>query len=221
MRPRVVLWLITILMLLAVYIDLPKLPIDLRVPGIGINLNNYLGYFPLNLGLDLQGGAQLILQTKMDALEPQSRDDALESSRKVIERRVNLFGVSEAIVQTSKAGEERRILVELPGIKDSSQAAELVGKTAQLEFMEYEIPEGTDSAVLDPFSAKPTGLTGVDLRKASVTFGNQGVNSGPQVAIEFTEKGAQKFAEITKRNVGRPLGMYLDGVPISWPPPTL
>ncbi len=219
MNFRLTLLAIFLIVVTALLIDLPKLPtIDFFDKKISLQ-------FPLKLGLDLQGGMQLILQTQMDKISSSDRDDALESAREVIERRVNLYGVSEAVVQTSKIGEERRIVVELPGIKDASGAAELVGKTAQLEFKEF--PEGIEeeasrSGIPVAFLAKSTGLTGADLKKASVTFGAaDGGRSGPQVAIEFTEEGAKKFAELTKRNVGKPLGMYLDDVPISWPPPVV
>ena len=215
MKSRWVPWVIILVTIVSIFIDLPGLS--------GVS-SDVLGKFPLKLGLDLQGGTQLILQTQMEKIDLVDRDNALESARQVLERRVNLFGVSESLVQTSKVGEERRILVELPGIKDSSAAAELVGKTAQLEFREFDSDlvevNSTSSARLDPTGGKPTGLTGADLKKALVTFGTAaGGRSGPQVSIEFTSEGAQKFAEITKRNVGKPLGMYLDGEPISWPPP--
>lgn len=180
--------------------------------------------FPLKLGLDLQGGTQLVLEAQMDKIEPQNRDSALESAKNVLEKRVNLYGVSEAVVQSSKIGNQRRILIELPGLKDASSAAQLVGKTAQLDFREMigTSSEATQSAValLDHF--RPTGLTGADLKKAQVTFGSDTrVQAGPQVAIEFTSEGAQKFAEITKRNVNKPLAMFLDDIPISWPPPVV
>ncbi|MBI2020361.1 protein translocase subunit SecD [Candidatus Daviesbacteria bacterium] len=219
MRSRYVLWIIVILTLLAILIDSPKLP------ALNLLGKTYQLEFPLKLGLDLQGGTQLILSTEMDRIDSENRDTALESAREVIERRVNLFGVSEAQVISSKIGEQRRIVVELPGLQDASAAAELVGKTAQLDFREMvgtPSAEATQSAqaLFDTF--KPTGLTGADLNKAQVTFGAvQGGRSGPQVAIEFTAEGAEKFAEITKRNVGKPLAMFLDDVPISWPPPTV
>lgn len=217
MKSRWAPWLIILITLAALFIDLPKFPISSPV-------NNYLDKFPLKLGLDLQGGTQLILQAQMDDIDPTDRDSALDSAREVLEKRVNLFGVSESVVQTSKIGEERRILVELPGIKDASSAASLVGKTARLDFKEMvgtpSAQEATSAAILEFF--KPTGLTGADLKRAAVTFGAaQGGSSGPQVSLEFNEEGAVKFAEITKRNIGKPLGMFLDDEPISWPPPTV
>lgn len=196
MRPGYILWTILVLTALSVFVNLP-----------------IINAFPLKLGLDLQGGSQLVLLTQMEKIDPTQKDIALESAKNIIERRVNLYGVSEALVQTSKLGEQRRIIVELPGLKDASAAANLVGKTAQLDFREEQ---ATLSGEIS--EAIPTGLTGADLKKAEVTFGGGAGNiSGPQVAIEFSTEGAKKFADITKRNVGRPLAIFLDDLPISSP----
>lgn len=249
MKPRLLLWIIVVLTIFSLWINLPtvnQIPdkisvfnhsvnlgflktnkVEPSVFGRKINLNflaptQVFGKFPIKLGLDLQGGTQLTLQTKMDKIASADRDTALESARQVIERRVNLYGVSEAVVQSSKLGNDRRILIELPGIKDSSAAADLVGRTAQLDFREMPDqfpPEATTSGLPVWYYAKPTGLTGADLKKASVTFGQSGKKSGPQVAISFNDEGSKKFAEITKRNVSKPLAMFLDNQPIMWPPP--
>ena len=218
MRPRILPWVILVITILSIVIDLPKLP-TLKFLDKQFELS-----FPLKLGLDLQGGTQLILSTEMDKIDSQNRDTALEAAKEVIEKRVNLYGVSEAVVQTSKIGEERRILVELPGIKDASSAANLIGKTAQLDFRELpatlsaQEAQATQSGIPLIYLSKDTGLTGADLRKAQVTFGGtQTGNSGPQVAVDFTDEGAKKFAEITKRNIGNSLPIFLDGQPISAP----
>ncbi|OGE29349.1 protein-export membrane protein SecD [Candidatus Daviesbacteria bacterium RIFCSPHIGHO2_01_FULL_40_11] len=223
MRPRVILWIILGLTFLALWVNIPPIEQAPTLKILGKKIN-FLGIFPLKLGLDLQGGTELILETQMDKIGSEDRDSALESAKGVIERRVNLFGVSEALVQTSKLGEQRRILVELPGIKDASSAANLVGKTAQLDFRELpatlsaEEAEATKSGVPLVLFAKPTGLTGADLKKAQVTFGSdQGARAGPQVAIEFTGEGSKKFAEITKRNINKPLAIFLDDEPVSAP----
>ncbi len=229
---RTKLWLIILITLAAVFVDLPKLPLGMvtipqislpfnkKIPKQSINFSEIIGAIPLKLGLDLQGGSQLVLEAEMEKIKNEDKDSALESAKEVIERRVNLFGVSEAEVQTSKVGDRRRILVSLPGVSDASSAANLVGKTAQLDFR--ELVESTDSAtpssILDSF--KTTGLTGGDLTKAQVSFsgGNQ---AGPVVELQFNAEGGKKFAEITKRNINKPLGMFLDDQPLSWPPPTV
>lgn len=217
---RIRFWIIFILFLLAGYAVSPRinLPQSLNIPFTNTRVDAIAGNFPIKLGLDLQGGAQLVLETKMDQIPAEDRDSALESAKEVIEKRVNLFGVSEAVVQTSKIGETRRILVDLPGIKDASDAANLVGKTAQLEFRELAdatpSAESTQSATMDV----PTGLTGADLKKAQVVFSQGGGgDTGPQVSIEFNPEGSAKFAEITKRNIGKPLAIFLDDQFISAP----
>ncbi|MCL4367415.1 protein translocase subunit SecD [Patescibacteria group bacterium] len=234
MRPKINLWLIILLTLLAIWVNLPAinlLPTSVDLFGKKINLNvadQYLDpvvqkisdKFPIKLGLDLQGGTELTLQTNMDKIAPADRDTALEAARQVIENRVNLYGVSEAVVQSSKLGDQRRILVELPGVKDASVAANLVGKTAQLDFREIPASaeaEASKSGIPAVYFAQPTGLTGADLKKASVSFNGTNKNGTPVIEIQFTDQGAQKFAEITKRNIGRPLVIFLDDQPISAP----
>lgn len=213
MKPRLALWLIIILVLVAVVIDIPKIP----------KLEFLSERFPLKLGLDLQGGTELILQTDMSQVDSNDKDNALEGARQIIENRVNLFGVSEAVVQSSKIGEQRRILIELPGLKDASSAASLVGKTAKLDFREITASaeaEASSSGIPVILLASPTGLTGADLKPggAKVIFGSGGnLGGSPQVSIEFTNQGAEKFAQITKRNIGKPLAIFLDDQPIEAP----
>ncbi len=211
MRPRVVLWIVLILTILAIWIDIPPLANApaLKILGKRVNI---LGILPLKLGLDLQGGTELILEADTSKVSPSDKDSALESAKEVIERRVNSFGLSEARVQTSKIGEQRRILVDIPGLRDASAAAELVGRPAKLEFKELSATlsaQASGSASVLDFQL--TGLTGADLVKASPTFGSsRGGNNGPQIALKFNDQGAKKFAEITKRNINKPLAIFLD-----------
>ncbi|MCX6816876.1 MAG: protein translocase subunit SecD [Candidatus Beckwithbacteria bacterium] len=169
---------------------------------------------PLKTGLDLQGGTHLILQTDMSGLDKKDRSDALESVKQVIARRVDLYGVSEPVLQTSTQEESYRLIVELPGIKDINQAIGLIGQTAQLDFREDQTSTpGATSLIF-----QPAGLTGKDLKKASVTFGQSGGTSGqPVVSLEFTEVGGKKFADITTRNVQKPLAIFLDDQLITAP----
>ncbi|MBU1000212.1 protein translocase subunit SecD [Patescibacteria group bacterium] len=218
MKSRHLLWIIIILLVFSILIDLPVSP-SIRILNKELTID-----FPLRLGLDLQGGTEVVLETQMDKIDPENRDSALESAKNIIERRVNLYGVSEAVVQTSKLEDKRRILVELPGLKDVSAVANLVGKTAQLDFRELPATmsakeiEATRSGVSILAFAQETGLTGADLKRAQVTFGgSEGMKSGPQVAIEFTDEGGKKFAEITKRNIDKPLAIFLDNELISAP----
>jgi len=175
-------------------------------------------------GLDLKGGVNITFKANTESLVSADRDKALESAREVIERRVNLFGVSEPIVQTSRVGDERRIIVELPGVTDVSSAISLIGTTAKLSFWEQAAtisaepiasPSGLQTLIPGLSNPAPTSLTGEDLKSSSVVFDP---NTGqPQVQLKFTDAGAKKFADITKRNVGKPVAIVLDNLVISAP----
>lgn len=91
---------------------------------------------PFLLGLDLMGGTHLVYQADVSKIEDKEKANALEGARDVIERRVNVFGVSEPVVQTNKSGDEYQIIVELAGIKDVNQAIKMIGETPILEFKE-------------------------------------------------------------------------------------
>lgn len=296
--------------------------------------------FDLRLGLDLQGGASLVYEANTEALAAADQAAALDSARDVIEQRVNAFGVSEPVVQTSRVGDKWRIIVELAGIKDISQAIQLIGDTPILEFQEAGTPPaptaeqkaaaekanaevkkkaesiltqartaGADFAKLanentqDPSNAGTdgqgkggdlgfaqrgtfvaefekalfddlqdgevtsklvktqfgyhiikriearttkvdgkdvqevrgshilftttdpaaqtsaqfvaTGLTGKQLKRADVTFAQ--TTGEPEVALTFNDEGSKLFAEITKRNIGKTIAIFLDGQILSNP----
>jgi len=106
----------------------------LKLPG-GFKLPHYWNV-PYKLGLDLQGGTHLVYEADTKDIPDSERPDALEGVRDVIERRVNAFGVSEPIVQTNKAGDRWRIIVELAGVRDVTEAIRMIGETPILEFKE-------------------------------------------------------------------------------------
>jgi preprotein translocase subunit SecD len=170
--------------------------------------------FEFKQGLDIQGGMQVVLEADMSGIDELDREDALESAKQVILRRVDLYGINEPSVQTARSGESYRILVELPGVSDPTEALRLVGQTAQLEFQLLKQPEIAADATPEEATASagieiiPTGLTGQQLKRASVQFDP---NTGePQVSIEFDAEGAKIFAEITQENTGEILGIFLD-----------
>ncbi|MGB6839015.1 MAG: protein translocase subunit SecD [Microgenomates group bacterium] len=213
--------LIFILTIIASFISLPKkIPINLHFGPINIektfqrpDLDISIGKFKLKrnfdlvLGLDLAGGSHLVFEADTSNLSKEKRDTAISGLRNIIERRVNLFGVSEPNVQTSTFEGKDRIIVELPGVRDTKEAIGIIGKTAQLVFSELSIEEAGGLIATD--------LTGAYLKDAGVVFDR---NVGkPVVAIEFTKEGAEKFREITDRNVGKPLAIVLDGEVVSAP----
>jgi len=159
---------------------------------------------PFRLGLDLQGGTHLVYQADLTTIEEKEHSASMDGIRDVIERRVNLFGVAEPLVQINKSGDSFRLIVELPGVKDVNQAIEMIGETPYLEFKEEE---GEDF--------KNTALTGRYLKKALLEFDQ--TTYKPQIGLEFNDEGAKLFADITSRNVGKRVAIYLDGAPITTP----
>ncbi|MCX6809497.1 MAG: protein translocase subunit SecD [Candidatus Berkelbacteria bacterium] len=157
----------------------------------------------MHLGLDLQGGVQLLYSIDISNLNGKTPQEIQNQTVDLITRRVDDLGVSEPQIQGTKIGSQFGVLVELPGIKDIDQAKQLIGKTAQLKF--YELgPDGSEIS---------TDLIGSDVSKASAgTDKNQsGFSSvAPVIYLEFTPDGAKKFQEITKRNVGKIIITKLD-----------
>ncbi len=226
-RHQRILLLIIVISLLSLVIDLPRISLNFSLGSLkvdtavgGYQLSLFGGRFFRDLevkrGLDLSGGVHVVLRARMDEVAAAERDTALEAVRNVIERRIDFFGVTEPVVQTSKVGSDYRIIVEMPGVTETASAIELIGQTAQLDFQELveEIEPDPDNPDVSATFRK-TNLTGRDLKKAAVTFEQQ--SGQPQVAIEFTEEGAQKFEEITGRNVNKPLAIFLDEAILSAP----
>ncbi len=172
--------------------------------------------FPFRLGLDLQGGTHLVYEGNLSEIPEGDRSDAMASVRDVIERRVNAFGVAEPNIQVAS---ENRLIVELPGIKDIEGAIRQIGKTPFLEFRElnpdYQPPEGDPNKIDFQQQFRPTGLSGKHLKRSDIVF-DPNTNT-PQISLQFDDEGKQLFAEITARNIGYPLAIFLDGVPISSP----
>jgi preprotein translocase subunit SecD len=233
MKTRRAFWLIVVLTLAAVFINLPsKVHLNFTLPGSRIGFEDWhldqvlsrpeldvkIGQWHLfrdleiKKGIDLAGGAHLVFQADMADVAAGDRNSAIEAAKENIERRINLFGVSESVVQTSKLGEDYRLIVELPGVTDINQAIGLIGQTAQLDFRELA-PEATQAASI--FDFQPTDLTGADLARSQVQFDPN--TSQPVVGLNFSDEGAKKFSEITGRNVGKPVAIFLDQVPLTTP----
>jgi preprotein translocase subunit SecD len=178
--------------------------------------------YPFKFGLDLVGGTELVY--KADTSKVDDVRGAMSSLKEVIERRVNVFGVSEPIIQTEEAGvisgnKDERLIVELPGVTDLDQAIALIGKTPVLEFKlqkpdTEEILKANPNATLDEIFV-PTGLTGRLLERASVEF--QPNTQAPLVGLTFNKEGAALFAQLTRDHKGETLAILLDGQVLSAP----
>ena len=167
---------------------------------------------PWRLGLDLVGGTQLVYDIDLSAVEPGDQSAVVDGLRDVMERRSNLFGVSEPQVVTAKSNDGYRLIVELAGIRDPKTAIAQIGVTASLEFKEVDQVGEGESAT---FNYKSTGLTGRYLTKAQVV--NDPNTQQFQILINFNSEGARLFEEITGRSIQKPLAIFLDNQLISAP----
>ena len=202
--------------------------------------------FPFKLGLDLSGGVQLLYKADVSSVKPSEVKAAMDSLRDVVERRINVFGVSEPIVQVEEKGGitspvEHRLIVELPGITDVKKAVEMIGQTPKLEFMTERSAKELEAfnKAVEKFKADqvagkplnisaellagpyvPTELNGRFLDRAVLEFDQ--TTREPIVSLVFNKEGADLFAKLTKENVGKTIAIFLDrdlgnGEPISAP----
>ncbi|MFA6257377.1 MAG: protein translocase subunit SecD [Candidatus Paceibacterota bacterium] len=192
----------------------------------------FLKKYPFRLGLDLSGGSHLIYNADVSAIAAGEVNDSMEALRDVIERRVNIFGVSEPVVQVQHggfvSGEGEQLIVDLPGVTDVEEAKKMIGQTPSLQF-KTEAPEGTPIKVKAGPDGKvdlsginlgqpqyiDTELTGRYLKRATLQFDQN--TREPIVGLQFNDEGTKLFAQITKANIGKTVAIYLDGFPISSP----
>lgn len=156
-------------------------------------------------GLDIQGGIHVVFEGA-DVPGMPATSEAMDQAKNIIEERVNRLGVTEPIIQRQG---EKRIVVELPGIRDPEKALEAIGRTAILEFKDSE------GKVI---------VTGKDLDPRGVNFNlNTGGNEWV-VSLRFKGEGVRRFAEATREAVKFPkedprrrIGIFLDGEEIQNP----
>lgn len=228
--------LILILLLLAVVIwmDLPSNP--------GITIGKFHRSMKTELGLDLQGGMQVLMEANVPETQPVD-PQALQDVRTILESRSNALGVGEVSFQTAGS---RRIVGELPGLTDTEQVIDVIKPVGRLEFVDMgsnPANEGTlvktdfgqtgDSSTqaqpeasatpsetvpsADTPAAEPvyhTVMTGADLDQVTVTTNQMG-----QYVVAFTLKpqGKDIFAQYTTNNIGKFLAIVLDNKVISTP----
>jgi len=209
-------WIVGLIAVLAIWVDIPKhqMSFPFNCPGICFRLpgssTGYSQEIKTHLGLDLQGGTQLVLQLRPDKLPSPPTIPLPElntQARGVIDRRINALGVSEPVIQA--VGDDK-ILLELPGVSDLAQAQEIATRQA---FLEIKVPN-TDKPG-EYKSLEPT-LTGANLKPTSVGFTGANQNQ-PVVNFEFGAPDDQRWIQLSKDFVGQPVQITLDGREISAP----
>lgn len=131
---------IVLLTIFSALIVWPKLPDNIAAA-------KWFNNFKVHLGLDLQGGTHLVYQADVSGLEAGTEKDGVEALRDVIEKRINIYGVSEPLVQTNNSGNSYRIIVELAGVKDVNEAISIIDRTPLLDFRTQGVAPIEDQAV--------------------------------------------------------------------------
>ncbi|KPU28013.1 preprotein translocase subunit SecD [Caloranaerobacter sp. TR13] len=150
----------------------------------GVNLGKYEitpAKENMKLGLDLEGGVFVVLEAQTDA-QGAELEKKMEQAKAIIRQRVDGLGVAEPnIVLEGK----KRIRIELPGVKNAQDAIDIIGKTAQLQFID---PKGN------------VVVTGKNIKRSEVTYqlNREKGREEPVVALEFDKEGTKKFAEATR-----------------------
>ncbi|HXO17807.1 MAG TPA: protein translocase subunit SecD [Candidatus Dormibacteraeota bacterium] len=180
----------------------------------------------IHLGLDLQGGARLLLQLSPTAEVPQITSQVQAQTREVIDRRINGLGVAEPSI--SNVGSDR-ILVELPNVKNPDEAEKLLKQAAVLEYkiVPFDVMQKADQAVavlaqpnvpakdraeaelyVSTTTYEKSGkvvYSGKDLKAAQASFDQAG-----RPDINFQTKDPARFGKLTTANLQKPLGIFLD-----------
>lgn len=240
-KPGIIALIILVLAVIAgnfVYPDFINQGIGRLNSGFNLNLPRFWDV-PFKLGLDLKGGMRLIYEADLSQINKEDYSPAMGGLRDVIERRINLFGVQEPVVRVEETLQYHRLVIELAGIQDPAKAIEMIGQTPFLEFKEVRTEEETQKildkkkelegktsmeeiqqiedwslAFEDPYF-KSTSLTGRYLKRSELDF--DPTTSKPVISLQFDDEGSKIFEELTSRNIGQPLAIYIDNVLISSP----
>ncbi len=172
-------------------------------------LDKKYNFQPWRLGLDLTGGSHLVYNINLSQVVSADQKSVLNGLRDVIEKRVNLFGVSEPQVYLSESGGQNRLIVELADVKDVNEAIKQIGLTPTLHFSEVDFTDQANPVFI------ATKLTGRYIKNAQLIFDN--IVNQPQVSLTFNKEGGELFEEITGRNVGKPVAIFLDNNLIEMP----
>lgn len=167
-------------------------------------------WLPWRLGLDLVGGSHLVYQVDLSKIAATDQDSVVNGLRDVIEKRVNLFGVSEPQIFIAKSGNNAQLIVELAGVKNVSDAINQIGETPLLDFREVDTSAASSTTTSIPANPQYiyTNLTGQYITGAKLNFDQ--TTGAPKVEIDFNSQGADIFQKITEKNVGKPLAIFLD-----------
>ena len=213
--------IIVLVLIMALWVDLSN---EIKLVNPANDTNLFVRNVAPKLGLDLQGGLQVLLEADVPADTVVDRE-AMNTAKDIVENRTNALGVSENLIQV--AG-DRRIVGEFPGVGDADAVLDIIQQTGLLEFVDtgdfipaegsilltdYSVGASTDVAppadgTETPETVYHTIMTGEELVSISVSPGQ----IGGQYSIDFTlsPEGTKIFGDHTAANIGRTLTSTLD-----------
>lgn len=217
--------LITIVSTIALLVALPR--IELKYFGKYFNIDTFIGGYILNIpftnlsynlseyrkGLDIEGGVKVAINLDMSSISESERDKAAESVKEIINRRINFLGVAETGSYISKTNNQYKLIVEIPGQKNLESAIDSIGSTAQLSFkvirkdLPWPLKESDQKLSLDELF-EDSSVNGKDLVGSEVIFDPQ--TNQPVIQLRFSNEGREKFSEVVKTNIEKPIGIFLD-----------
>lgn len=195
----------------------------IAVVGIGL-ITFYKGSF--KLGLDLNGGTHLVYKADVSKIPAGEVKVSMDALKEVIEKRVNIFGVGEPIIQVEQGGvlgskeAQQKLIVELPNITDTEEAIRMIGQTPRLDFFivtksgleelnkKTDLTEDQQQLEMAKLFI-PTGISGNMIKRANLEFNP--TTGEPTVSLSFSPEGKTLFAKATKENVGNMIAILLDG----------
>ncbi|MBI4193212.1 MAG: protein translocase subunit SecD [Candidatus Colwellbacteria bacterium] len=172
---------------------------------------------PWRLGLDLVGGTALVYDIDLTNVSASDYDSVTEGIVNVIEGRVNAYGVSEPKIRLIAKEKHRELIVELAGVKDLGSAVKEIGDTPVLEFKEGCAFSAAEDGTELVSGCKPAELSGRHVKGASLEANTNDPLNPAAVGLEFTKDGTKLFEEVTGRNVGKPLTVFLDNKVLTAP----
>jgi preprotein translocase subunit SecD len=195
----------------------------------------------IRLGLDLRGGVSFILRVKVEDVPAVERRDVVEQTRRVLDRRINAFGLAETAVQ-SYGSRGNELLVQLPDVRDPARIRRALESPTVLEWYAVRsgpyasaadalaqhggvLPLGTKLFATAPASApgqgrawyllaSPPVIRGADLRDARVSAGDL---SRPVTTFSLSQEAAARFEVYTRANLGKRAAIVLDRQILSVP----
>ena len=172
---------------------------------------NVFGREGLRLGLDLAGGSYLVYQADASNVTPGTEDEIMNGVKGVIEKRINVLGVTEPVVEVQKQEGKYSIAIQLPGIADVEKAKKMVGLFTVLEFREQDAGGNWTPATGTVNNETLTLSSRYFKENTDITVDQYGK---PLLVFEWDETGAQLSKQITTRLLQKQLAIYLGDEPL-------